>query len=55
MSDVRLYMNKVNGWEKMDTAMTANDAEVSHLGFKPVAQIAIELRTLDQLFTREFC
>ena len=24
MSDVRLYMNKVNGWEKMDTAMTAN-------------------------------
>ena len=34
MSDVRLYMNKVNGWEKMDTAMTANDAEVAHLGFK---------------------
>ena len=24
MSDVRQYMNKVNGWEKMDTAMTAN-------------------------------
>ena len=24
MSDVRLYMNKVNGWEKMDTAMVAN-------------------------------
>ena len=24
MSDVRLYMNKVNGWEKMDTAMNAN-------------------------------
>ena len=34
MADPRLYMNKVNGWEKMDTAMTANDAEVSHLGFK---------------------
>ena len=34
MSDVRLYMNKVNGWEKMDTAMTANDKEVAHLGFK---------------------
>ncbi|MFL6197551.1 MAG: hypothetical protein ACJ76J_00095 [Thermoanaerobaculia bacterium] len=34
MSEVRLYMNKVNGWEKMDTAMTANDTEVSQLGFK---------------------
>jgi hypothetical protein len=34
MTDVRLYMNKVNGWEKMDTAMTVNDAEVAHLGFK---------------------
>lgn len=34
MSDVRLYMNKVNGWEKMDTAMVANEAEVGHLGFK---------------------
>ena len=34
MSDVRLYMNKVNGWEKMDTAMVANDKEVGHLGFK---------------------
>lgn len=34
MSDVRLYMNKVNGWEKMDTAMTANDTEVAHLKFK---------------------
>jgi uncharacterized coiled-coil DUF342 family protein len=29
MSDVRLYMNKVNGWEKLDTAVTANG--VSHL------------------------
>jgi hypothetical protein len=34
MSNVRLYMNKVNGWEKIDTAMTVNDPEVGHLGFK---------------------
>ena len=34
MSNVRLYMNKVNGWEKIDTAMTANDPQVGHLGFK---------------------
>lgn len=34
MSDVRLYMNKVNGWDKTDAAMIANDAEVAHLGFK---------------------
>ena len=34
MSNVRLYMNTVNGWEKIDTAMTANDPEVGHLGFK---------------------
>ena len=34
MAYVRLYMNRVNGWEKIDTAMTANDPEVSHLGFK---------------------
>lgn len=34
MSDVRLYMNKVNGWEKMDAAMTVNEAEVAHLSFK---------------------
>lgn len=34
MSDVRLYMNKVNGWDKMDTAMISNDKEVGHLGFK---------------------
>lgn len=34
MSNVRLYMNKVNGWEKIDTAMTTNDPEVAHLGFK---------------------
>lgn len=34
MSDVRLYMNKVNGWAKMDAAMTANDTEVAHLGFR---------------------
>jgi hypothetical protein len=34
MSNARLYMNKVNGWEKIDTAMTTNDPEVGHLGFK---------------------
>ncbi|MFP5287943.1 MAG: hypothetical protein ACLGI9_19560 [Thermoanaerobaculia bacterium] len=34
MSDAHLYMNKVNGWEKMDTAMVANDKEVGHLAFK---------------------
>ena len=34
MSNVRLYMNKVNGWEKMDTAMIANDPEVAHLAFR---------------------
>ena len=34
MSNVRLYMNKVNGWDKIDTAMTANDLEVGHLAFK---------------------
>ncbi len=34
MSNVRLYMNKVNGWDKIDTAMTTNDPEVGHLGFK---------------------
>src|SRR5688572_20310864 len=34
MSNVRLYMNTVNGWEKIDVAMTANDPEVAHLGFR---------------------
>lgn len=34
MADPRLYMNKVNGWEKMGTALTANDPEVAHLVFK---------------------
>lgn len=34
MSEARLYMNKVNGWEKMDTAITANDPAVAHLGFR---------------------
>jgi len=33
MADPRLYMNTVNGWEKMGTAVTTNEA-VSHLGFK---------------------
>src|SRR5829696_3383410 len=40
MSNVRLYMNKVTGWEKIDTAMTANDLEVGHLAFKlPVLKV----------------
>ncbi|HWN43893.1 MAG TPA: hypothetical protein VNW71_16835 [Thermoanaerobaculia bacterium] len=34
MADPRLYMNTVNGWEKMGTAVNANDTAVSHLGFK---------------------
>ena len=40
MSNVRLYMNKVNKWEKIDTAMTTNDLEVGHLAFKlPVLRV----------------
>jgi hypothetical protein len=34
MSEARLYMNKVNGWEKMDGAILANDPEVAHLVFR---------------------
>ena len=34
MADPRLYMNTVNGWEKMGTAVNANDPEVAHLVFK---------------------
>jgi len=34
MSEARLYMNKVTGWEKMDTAITGNDPEVAHLVFR---------------------
>jgi uncharacterized coiled-coil DUF342 family protein len=34
MSEARLYMNKVNGWEKIDVAILANDPEVAHLAFR---------------------
>ena len=34
MTDVRLYMNRVNGWDKMDTAMIANNGDVAHLTFR---------------------
>lgn len=34
MADPRLYMNKVNGWEKMDTAITANGSQLDPLGVK---------------------
>lgn len=31
MADSRLYMNTVNGWDKMDTAVTANATQVPNL------------------------
>lgn len=31
MSETRLYMNTVNGWDQMDSAVTANNDQVSHL------------------------
>jgi hypothetical protein len=31
MADERLYMNTVNGWDKMDTALTANSEQLPHL------------------------
>jgi hypothetical protein len=34
MADPRLYMNKVNGWEKMGTAMDANGSPLDPLGVK---------------------
>jgi uncharacterized coiled-coil DUF342 family protein len=34
MSEARMYMNKVNGWEKIDAAITSNDPEVEHLVFR---------------------
>jgi uncharacterized coiled-coil DUF342 family protein len=34
MSEARLYMNKVNGWEKIDGAITANEPELEHLEFR---------------------
>ena len=34
MSEARQYMNKVNGWETIDAAITANEPEVEHLVFR---------------------
>ena len=34
MADPRLYMNKVNGWEKMDAAVTANGEPLDPLAVK---------------------
>ncbi|HET9225953.1 MAG TPA: hypothetical protein VFR31_04760 [Thermoanaerobaculia bacterium] len=34
MASVRLYMNKVNGWDKMDTAVTANGSQLDPLAAK---------------------
>ena len=34
MADVRLYMNKVNGWDKMDVGITANGSQLEPLGVK---------------------
>jgi hypothetical protein len=31
MAEERLYMNTVNGWDKMDTAVTANSEQLPHL------------------------
>ena len=31
MAETRLYMNMVNGWDKMDTAVSANKQQLSHL------------------------
>ena len=31
MAEERLYMNTVNGWDKMDTAVTANNEQLAHL------------------------
>jgi len=31
MAEERLYMNVVNGWDQMDTAVTANNEQVAHL------------------------
>jgi hypothetical protein len=51
MSNVRLYMNKVNGWEKIDTAMTVNDPEVGHLGFK-LPTLQEKSRQMHSLYAR---
>lgn len=34
MADPRLYMNKVNGWDKMDVAITANGSQLDPLAVK---------------------
>lgn len=34
MSEARLYMNKVTGWEKIDAAIMVNEPEVAHLVFR---------------------
>ncbi|HEX6862883.1 MAG TPA: hypothetical protein VF414_08715, partial [Thermoanaerobaculia bacterium] len=31
MAEERLYMNAVNGWDQMATAVTANNDQVAHL------------------------
>ena len=31
MAEERLYMNAVNGWDQMATAVTANNGQVAHL------------------------
>ena len=31
MAETRLYMNAVNGWDRMATAVTVNNEQVSHL------------------------
>jgi hypothetical protein len=31
MAGTRLYMNTVNGWDRMDSAVTANNQQVPHL------------------------
>ena len=43
MADPTLYMNKVNAWDKMDTAVTANGSPLEPLGAK-----LPELRTKSQ-------
>ena len=43
MAEEAQYMNSVNGWEKMDTAIVANQQQVGHL----VSSLG-ELRTMGQ-------
>ena len=48
MSETRLYMNKVNGWEKADSGITANNPELEHLNFRLPAlrDKSAQMRTL---------